>query len=110
MLAPGDGLDPVQFVDVRDLAAWMIRAAEEGLAGTYNAVGPASTLTAAAMLESCRLQDVEARLVDGYLARLQARHLAGVDIDADDVIARFGKAGARDQADITRTENCNFHA
>jgi 2'-hydroxyisoflavone reductase len=62
VLAPGDGQDPVQVIDVRDLAAWMIRAAEEGLAGIFNAVGPASTLTAAAMLEACRVPDVEARL------------------------------------------------
>ena len=54
--------------------------------------------------------DVETRLVDGDLARLQACHLAGVDIDADDMIAGLGKAGARDQADVTRTEDCNFHA
>jgi 2'-hydroxyisoflavone reductase len=62
VLAPGDGQDPVQVIDVRDLAAWMIRSAEDGLAGTYNAVGPASTLTAAAMLEACRAPGVEARL------------------------------------------------
>ena len=53
---------------------------------------------------------VETRLVDGNLARLQARHLTGVDIDADHVIACLSKAGARDQADVTRTKNCNFHA
>jgi 2'-hydroxyisoflavone reductase len=29
----------VQFVDVRDLAAWMLRAAESGLDGPYNATG-----------------------------------------------------------------------
>lgn len=37
VLAPGDPADPVQLVDVRDLAGWLVRAAEQGLAGAYNA-------------------------------------------------------------------------
>lgn len=36
-LAPGDPADPVQLIDVRDLAGWLIRAAEQGLAGSYDA-------------------------------------------------------------------------
>ncbi len=42
MVVPGPAWRPVQFVDVRDLAAWMVRAAEEGLAGPFNATGPAT--------------------------------------------------------------------
>lgn len=40
VLAPGDGSDPVQIIDVRDLVEWMVRMAEAGEAGTYNCVGP----------------------------------------------------------------------
>lgn len=40
VLAPGDGDDPVQFTDVKDVAAFAIIIAERGLAGTYNVVGP----------------------------------------------------------------------
>ncbi len=40
VLVPGKSKDPVQYVDVRDVAEWMIRLIEEGKAGTYNAVGP----------------------------------------------------------------------
>ena len=54
----------------------------------------------APLLEVALHQHVEARLVDGDVARLQARDLAGVDVDADDVVAGFGKAGARHQADV----------
>jgi len=54
VLAPGDGKDPVQVIDVRDLAAWTIAALEAGLAGTFNAVGPASPLTMGEMLSACR--------------------------------------------------------
>jgi hypothetical protein len=48
--------------------------------------------------------------VDRDVALLQARDLACVDVDTNDVIACFGEAGPRDQADIARTKNRNFHA
>jgi len=40
VLAPGDGTDPVQIIDARDLSEWIIRLAEMGTTGTYNALGP----------------------------------------------------------------------
>lgn len=39
VLAPGSPADPVQFVDVADLAGWLVRAAETGLHGDFNGVG-----------------------------------------------------------------------
>jgi 2'-hydroxyisoflavone reductase len=50
VLAPGDGSDPVQVIDARDLAEWTIRLAEERAFGAFNAVGPAHELTMAEML------------------------------------------------------------
>ena len=50
VLAPGDGADPVQFVDARDLAEWTIRMVETRTTGTFNATGPAQPLTMRAML------------------------------------------------------------
>ncbi|MET7464165.1 NAD-dependent epimerase/dehydratase family protein [Nonomuraea sp. NPDC005501] len=38
VLAPGSPDELVQLVDVRDLAAWTIEAAEKGLAGPYDAI------------------------------------------------------------------------
>lgn len=50
VLAPGDGADPVQFIDARDLAEWTIRMAEQRTFGTFNATGPARPLKVADML------------------------------------------------------------
>src|SRR4029078_10995434 len=36
VLGPGDPDAPVQFIDSRDLAAWIIRMVEDGHSGTYN--------------------------------------------------------------------------
>jgi len=40
VLAPGRANDPVQMVDVRDLAEFMVRLLEDGQSGIYNAAGP----------------------------------------------------------------------
>ena len=52
VLAPGDGSDPVQFIDARDLAEWTIRMAEARGFGVFNATGPAHGLTIKAMLST----------------------------------------------------------
>ncbi|MDT4986888.1 MAG: hypothetical protein QOI74_982 [Micromonosporaceae bacterium] len=39
VLAPGTPADRVQYVDVRDLAAWLIDLADAGVAGTFNGAG-----------------------------------------------------------------------
>jgi 2'-hydroxyisoflavone reductase len=39
VLAPGSPDDRVQFIDVRDLAHWIVRAAANGLDGAFNATG-----------------------------------------------------------------------
>jgi 2'-hydroxyisoflavone reductase len=54
VLAPGDPGRPVQIVDGRDLAEWIVRMIEAGATGAYNATGPEYPLTMGRMLEACR--------------------------------------------------------
>ncbi|HEV2092381.1 MAG TPA: NAD-dependent epimerase/dehydratase family protein [Rubrobacter sp.] len=54
VLAPGDPEQQVQIIDARDLAAWMLRMAEGGRNGVYNATGPEYGLTMRGMLEGIR--------------------------------------------------------
>jgi 2'-hydroxyisoflavone reductase len=50
VMAPGNPTDPVQIIDSRDLAEWMIRMAEARVFGTYNAAGPSTQLSIGEML------------------------------------------------------------
>ncbi len=50
VLAPGDGNDPVQIIDSRDIAEFTIRMAENKTFGTFNATGPVAPLTMAQLL------------------------------------------------------------
>lgn len=52
-LAPGRPDAPVQFVDARDLATWMLRLAEARAGGTWHATGPATPLTMGECLARC---------------------------------------------------------
>ena len=54
VLAPSDGLDSVQFIDARDLTAWIVRLAEGGVSGTFNGTGPEARLSLAEMLYGIR--------------------------------------------------------
>jgi 2'-hydroxyisoflavone reductase len=44
----------VQFVDARDLGAWMIELGERGVSGAFNATGPEPPVTMSELLETCR--------------------------------------------------------
>jgi 2'-hydroxyisoflavone reductase len=45
VLGPGNPDAPVQFVDARDLASWLVRLAVGGPGGVFNATGPAESLS-----------------------------------------------------------------
>ncbi|MFC9132429.1 SDR family oxidoreductase [Streptomyces sp. NPDC057099] len=53
VLAPGPRELPLQYVDVRDLAEWILHAAERELSGPYNLAGPQGHATTGTLLEAC---------------------------------------------------------
>jgi 2'-hydroxyisoflavone reductase len=54
VLAPGDPTDPVQIIDARDMAEWIVRMLEAGTTGDFNAFGPGSDLSIAEFLYGIR--------------------------------------------------------
>ncbi|MFC4610071.1 SDR family oxidoreductase [Streptomyces maoxianensis] len=53
VLAPGPRDTPLQYIDVRDLAEWVVQAAERGLSGPYNVVSEPGHTTMGDLLEAC---------------------------------------------------------
>ena len=51
VLGPGDPDAPVQFVDARDLGAWLVKLALAGPGGVFNATGPADRVTFRELLD-----------------------------------------------------------
>ncbi len=54
VLSPGDGEDPIQVTDVRDLAAFIILNVERRTAGVFNATGPKQPVPMRELLEKSR--------------------------------------------------------
>lgn len=54
VLAPGRPEHLTQFIDVRDLAEWILRMVESNQVGIYNATGPDYPLTLGDLFETCR--------------------------------------------------------
>lgn len=72
VLAPGNPTDPVQFIDARDLAEFIIRVCEDGTTGTYNCTGPRAPITMGEMLGGVRAVTTS----DAYLTWVAADFLA----------------------------------
>lgn len=51
--APGPVDRPLQYVDARDLATWMLHCAATGTTGTFNTVSPPGHTTIGALLRAC---------------------------------------------------------
>ncbi|MGV9456173.1 NAD-dependent epimerase/dehydratase family protein [Streptomyces sp. NPDC003635] len=53
VLAPGPRDLPLQYVDGRDLAEWVLGAAEQRLSGPYNLISPPGHATMGTLLDAC---------------------------------------------------------
>ena len=54
MLAPGTALDPIQFIDARDMADFMRMCVERGISGRYNLCNPPGAVTMGDLLETSK--------------------------------------------------------
>jgi 2'-hydroxyisoflavone reductase len=54
LLAPGRPERQIKYIDVRDLAEWILDMVESRETGTYNADGPATSCTMESLLQACR--------------------------------------------------------
>ncbi|MFF7365893.1 NAD-dependent epimerase/dehydratase family protein [Streptomyces sp. NPDC008125] len=53
VLAPGPHDSPLQYIDARDLATWVLDAAGQGLHGPYNTVSESGHATLGELLDAC---------------------------------------------------------
>ncbi|WP_151482179.1 SDR family oxidoreductase [Streptomyces albicerus] len=53
VLAPGPRDLPLQYVDVRDLAEWVLQGVDREVSGAYNLVSPRGHTTMGALLDEC---------------------------------------------------------
>jgi len=75
---PGQPESPVQFIDARDLTAWIVRMIEGGKTATYSATGPEYTLTMQRFLDTCKdVTQSNARLTWLSEPFIFERHLEG---------------------------------
>ncbi|WP_291272653.1 twin-arginine translocation signal domain-containing protein [Geothrix sp.] len=54
LAVPGAPADPVEIIDVRDLAAWLVHLVERGTTGVFNACGPDKRLAWGSLVEACQ--------------------------------------------------------
>jgi 2'-hydroxyisoflavone reductase len=92
VLAPGRPDRPVQFIDVRDLAAWCVQLAQQRTPGVFHGVGPAGTM--ARVLQAChQAAGGDAELVwcdDADLLRANVAPWSGLPLWIPEADADFG--------------------
>ncbi len=77
VLAPGDPNDSVQFIDVRDLADWVVRLIDQQTIGAFNAVSPPGFADMGRLLANCRsVAGSDARFVWAHADFLSANNVA----------------------------------
>lgn len=76
VLAPGPPDLPLQFIDARDLATWMLDAAAAGITGPFDIVSPSGHATMASLLASC----VEVTGSDAHLHWVEPDVIEAADI------------------------------
>ena len=70
---PGAPADPLQLIDVRDLAAWLVLLVESGITGVFNALGPEQPMTWGRVVTACQQATAAASTITWVPAEFMAR-------------------------------------
>lgn len=108
VLAPGDGADPVQVIDARDLGKWIVTCLERSVGGTFNASSPRGKLDMRRLLETCRtVSGSDARFVWASRQFLEARGVQAWS-DMPVWVPRGSDFAAAADADVSRAEEAGL--
>jgi 2'-hydroxyisoflavone reductase len=82
MLAPGTPRDPIQFIDVRDLTAWMMKLVESRTTGCFNADSPPRAFTMGELISASEQASLRAGTTVTWVPEdFLAAHLKADDLD-----------------------------
>jgi 2'-hydroxyisoflavone reductase len=82
MLAPGTPQDPIQIIDVRDLAAWMMQLVESRTVGYFNAVSPPGAFTMGGLIVASQQASPQAGTTATWVPEdFLAAHWKAEDLD-----------------------------
>ena len=104
VLAPGRRGRQVQFVDVRDLGAWLLDVGERGVSGAFNATGPEPPVTMGELLETCRAVSSSNARITWVDERFLRQHEVGEWMELPLWIAETGDPAWRrfQEVDVSR--------
>ncbi len=101
VLAPGPRDMPLQYIDCRDLAIWMLHAADEGISGAFNTVSQPGHATMESLLNACvAATGSDARLVWAEPAVIDAAGIEGWT-ELPVWISPDGEGGALHDGDVS---------
>lgn len=87
--APADFTTPVQWIDVRDLAAWVWVCVDDQLEGTYNAVGPKEPAAFSTVVQQCE------KLFPGQVVWVNPNQQASFPMYKQDMLGFYRINGSR---------------
>lgn len=77
VLCPGASDDPIQLIDARDLAEWLVLLAEKGTPGVFDAAGPPTGLTIGKLIDACKAASTNNAKLTWVAADFLERHSVG---------------------------------
>ncbi len=102
MLAPGTPEDPIQIIDVRDLATWMMQLVESRTNGYFNAVSPPRAFTMGGLISASQQVSPEAHTSVTWVPEdFLAAHWKAEELDLPPWAPRKGEYAA---ASLTATD------